>query len=78
MTLSLNLVIPYVCMGCTFVEIYCEYFVVIMFRQILGGLEHLMNMGYYHGNFSLKGTYYQEQKRGEICVKLACFQKRSN
>lgn len=65
-------------MGCTFIRIYCEYFVVTLFRQIVDGLEHLMNLGHYHGNFSLKGTYYHQQKHGSISVKLAGFEKKSN
>ncbi|KAK3137417.1 hypothetical protein QOZ80_5BG0451940 [Eleusine coracana subsp. coracana] len=46
-------------------------------RQIIGGLEFLMLKGHYHGNFSLKSTYYHlEKDTGDICVKLSCFVKK--
>ncbi|TVU17405.1 hypothetical protein EJB05_33440 [Eragrostis curvula] len=49
----------------------------MIIRQIIEGLEHLKNKGYYHGNFSLKNTYYRiNNVTGVICVKLACFIKK--
>lgn len=43
-----------------------------MLRQIIDGLEHLMVKGYYHGNFNLMDTCYQ-QRGGETTVKLRNF-----
>ncbi|TVU17410.1 hypothetical protein EJB05_33446 [Eragrostis curvula] len=44
--------------------------------QIIDGLEHLMINGYYHGNFTLLDTYYN-QRGDDILVKLTNFRKKS-
>lgn len=49
-------------------------FLLKMFRQVIDGLEHLMAKGYYHGNFSLMDTYYQ-QRDSEATVKLRNFKR---
>ncbi|KAK3140634.1 hypothetical protein QOZ80_5AG0403590 [Eleusine coracana subsp. coracana] len=45
-------------------------------KQILDGLEYLMYRGRYHGNFSLKSTYYHRRPNGIICAKLTGFKEK--